>query len=281
MHVVSPRFSSTPFSVHRNWLYGGLNRWLSLDWRATACGSRHGLSPLGNYLQHHLAKQSAFASGPSSFNRGAYLSILFSQRFRFWFATLSRPKASDDLKKALAEWKARPQSTRLICRLGLAYERAGLRRAAGKQLTKLPQNQSLYHPFLKAVLAYRRREYKKAGAAFLFTSDFPPVDGYLKASLLAASACSAFADGDVLGALHLSERALEFDDACLVARMVKVDVFLRQGKKEQAGQEILSAMHRGLSLDLESKIPLDVDRTFEMLCRLEESSASKAYQAIA
>src|SRR5262249_32985857 len=106
-------------------------------------------------------------------------------------------------------------------------------------------------------------------------SDFPGVDGELKASLLAAGSCSAFGAGDLIGALNLCERALEFDDACLVARMVKVDVFLRQGKKEQAGEEILNAMHLGLTLDLENKVPLDTDLAYQNIVAMEEARTTR------
>jgi hypothetical protein len=196
-----------------------------------------------------------------------------------WFSGLSRPNVSDELKKALSEWRTRPNSARLICRVGLLYDRAGLRRRAKCQLSKLKGSHpdTLYFCFLDAVLSYRLRNYRAARQAFHQSSEFPGVDGQLKASLLAASACSAFAQGDIIGALNLSEHALEFDDACLVARMVKVDVFLRQGKKEQAGEEILFAMKRGLNLDLENKVPLDLDRAFESIARLEDRSGTRNY----
>ena len=97
------------------------------------------------------------------------------------------------------------------------------------------------------------------------------MNGELKASLLSAAACSAFAENDLIGALNLCERALEFDDGCVVARMVKVDVFLRQGKKEQAGDEIMVAMHMGLDLDLENKIPLQLENAYNMLVAMEET----------
>ncbi len=209
-----------------------------------------------------------------------FLAIMLSQRIRLCFSGLSRPQASDELKKALSEWKARPDSARLMCRVGLLYDRAGLRRRSRRQLKKLIEcyPDTLYSRFLEAVLAYRRRQYKLARQAFLLSSEFPGVDGILKASLLSASGCAAFADADITGALNLSERALEFDDACLVARMVKVDVFLRQGKKEQAGEEILFAMRLGLTLDLENKVPLDTERVFDMIARLEDRCGTPSYR---
>ena len=205
---------------------------------------------------------------------GAYVALMLSQRVRLWFSGLARPLASDDLKIALYEWRATPGNAALACRVGLLYQRAGLRRRAASQLKKIRRDHpgSIYAYFLEGVLSYRQRSYKGARKAFLMTSEFPGVDGNLKASLLAASACAAFADGDPIGALNLCERALEFDDGSLVARMVKVDVFLRQGKKEEAGEEILLAMRRGLTLDLEKKVPLDVDKSFEAITRLESNS---------
>ncbi|HEY9786962.1 MAG TPA: hypothetical protein V6D17_16340 [Candidatus Obscuribacterales bacterium] len=201
-----------------------------------------------------------------------YLSVIRNSRVRLWFSQLTRPDASEELRRALSTWHASPGSARLACRVGLLYDRAGLRWQARKLLRKLKAEyrHPLYANFLEAVLAYRRREYKKARRAFIMTSDFPSVDGELKATLLAAAACSAFAEGDLTQALNLAERALEFDDTCLVARMVKVDVFLRQGKKEQAGEEILFAMQMGLTLDLENQIPLDTERAYECLLNVEE-----------
>lgn len=203
-----------------------------------------------------------------------YVSVMASQRVRLWFSGLSRPQASDELKVALLEMKARPESAAQLCRVGLLYDKAGLRRRARSQLQKLRSGHphSLYTHFLEAILAYKRRDYRLARQSFLNASEFPAVDSSLRGSLLAAAACSAFAAGDTTAALNLSERALEFDDDCLVARMVKVDVFLRTGKKEQAGEELLLAMRRGLTLDLENKVPLDSERAFESLVRLESTS---------
>lgn len=208
---------------------------------------------------------------------GLYVIVMVSQRIRLLFAGLSRPSASDQLKKALSDYRSRPDNPRLACRVGLLYDRAGLRRRAKTQLKKLKVTypNSLYTFFLEAVLSYKRRDYHAARQAFLLSSDFPAVDGTLKASLLAAAACSAFAEDDIIGALNLSERALEFDDYCLVARMVKVDVFLRQGKKEEAGEEILLAMREGLTLDLEKKVPLDADLAFESIVKLEDRLGSR------
>lgn len=201
-----------------------------------------------------------------------YLYAVRNARVRLWFSKLTRPDASDELSKAISTWQASPQSAKLACRVGLLYDRAGLRRQAKALLRKLRSEyrHPLYANFLEAILSYRRRDYRAARKAFLVTSEYPTVEGDLKATLLAASSCAAFAEGDLTGALNLAERALEFDDACLVARMVRVDVFLRQGKKEQAGEEILYAMQLGLTLDLENKIPLDTENAYQKLTTLAE-----------
>lgn len=205
-----------------------------------------------------------------------YIIVMRFSKVRLWFSELSRPNVSEELREALSNMQTYPHSARLICKVGLLYDKAGLRRQAKKQLKQLRIlfGQTLYANFLEALIMYRKRDYKEARHAFMYTADQPGVDGELKASLLAAAACSAFADGDVIGSLNLSERALEFDDACLVARMVKVDVFLRQGKKEQAGEEILLAMHMGLTLDLENKVPLDIERAYTSVVTVEEQGKS-------
>jgi tetratricopeptide (TPR) repeat protein len=190
---------------------------------------------------------------------------------------LSRPDASQALKDALAVIKRSPASPRVSCHLALLYDRAGLRRQANKQLriAKSKYGNSLYTAFLEALLAYRKRDYRNSRKLFVQASDHPSMDGELKASFLAAAGCAAFACGDIIEALNLSERALEFDHASLVARMVKVDVFLRQGRREQAGQEILTAMHLGLTLELDNKVPLDTEHIFRLIILMEEKEQQR------
>ncbi len=208
-----------------------------------------------------------------------YIIAIRNSHVRMWFSSFARPMVSDDLKQAIHDWKVCPESASITCKLGLMFDRAGMRRAAKKKLNTLKKLSgfTLYPHFLEAVLSYRTRKYKQARKSFIYTSDFPGVDGELKASLLAAAACAAFAEGDTTGALNLSERALEFEDACLIARMVKVDVFLKQEKKQAAAEEILVAMHMGLSLELESKIPLDTERAFELISELESSRYTRLH----
>jgi tetratricopeptide (TPR) repeat protein len=200
----------------------------------------------------------------------AFLSIAVSERTRLWFADLSRPLVSEELRDVLSQWRTEPANPHLCARLAVLYERAGLRRKANRILQQLRTThpRTIYLSFVEAVLSYRQRKYKFARTQFLQAADLSGTDPQLRGSLLAAAGCAAFAQGDMEGALNLSERALEFDDASLVARMVKVDVFLRTGKKEQAGEEIIAAIRRGLDLDLESKVPLDTDRALQRMGRI-------------
>jgi tetratricopeptide (TPR) repeat protein len=201
-----------------------------------------------------------------------YLCLIRNSHVRLWFSELTRPAASAQLKDALSDMQTAPANARLSCLVGLLYEQAGMRYRAKAQLKKLKALFPLspYYHFLDALISYSKRDYRSARRSFLYTSDFPGVDGELKASLMAASACSAYADNDLEGALNLCERALEFDDRSLVARMVKVDAYMRQGKKIQAGDEILHAMHLGLPMELEGKIPLDIELAYNQLVAMEE-----------
>ncbi len=201
-----------------------------------------------------------------------FLILIRNARLRLWFSELTRPVASQNLREALSSLHGRPDNAQLSCRIGLLYDKAGLRRQASAQLKAAKQKypNSIYTLFLDSLIAYRRRDYQTARHLFIITSDVHGVDGELKASLLAAAACAAFASDDVIGALNLCERALEFDYNCLISRMVKVDVFLRQGKREQAGEEILYAMRLGLALELENKVPLDIEHAFKAISSLAE-----------
>jgi hypothetical protein len=207
---------------------------------------------------------------------------MLSQKTQLWFADLSRPLASAELRDALMEWNHDRTNPFLITRLGVLYDRAGLRRQSKAMLKRLDADYpgTVYHYFLKAIVGWRRRDYHASRIDFLQASEFVNVDSVLKASLLSASACCAFAEGDLEGSLYLCERALEFDDASLVARMVKVDVFLRTQRKEQAGEEIVAAMRRGLDLDLEDKVPLDADRVLHKIYRLQVAEKREREQTL-
>lgn len=215
-----------------------------------------------------------------AFSAIAYLYVCLNEKTRLWFVDLSRPMVSEELRDVLSQWKAEPANPYLCARLAVLYERAGLRRQATRRLAQLRamHPRTIYTYFVEAVLHYRQRKYSSSRSDFLHAAELSNGDAQLRGSLLAASGCAAFADGDMEGALNLSERALEFDDASLVARMVKVDVFLRTGKKEQAGEEIIAAIRRGLDLDLESKVPLDTDRAIQRIGRLH--AAEKRQRAL-
>jgi hypothetical protein len=205
-----------------------------------------------------------------------YLLVISNEWTRFWFAGLTRPAASDKLKETLANHD-NIDNPKTACYLALLYERAGLRGKSQRQLKRMKKlcGDSVYTSFADAYLCYRKREYRKARRLFLGVAQGETLDTTLKGTLLAAAACSAFAEGDLIGALNFCERALEFDNHSLVARMVKVDVFLRQGKKDQAGAELLVAMQLGLTQELENKIPLDAEQTFRSISMCEERRAAK------
>jgi hypothetical protein len=212
-----------------------------------------------------------------------FLVVMTSERTRLWFADLSRPLVSEELRDVLSQWKAEPSNPHVSARLAVLYERAGLRRKANLLLKQLRATypRTIYCSFVEAMLGYRSRQYKTAREQFLLAADLSGTDPTLRGALLAAAGCAAFAQGDMEGALNLSERALEFDDASLVARMVKVDVFLRTGKKEQAGEEIIAAIRRGLDLDLESKVPLDSERALLRIGKLHAAERRAAAQQTA
>lgn len=207
-----------------------------------------------------------------------YLLCLINSRARLVFSDLSRPQISEELKQCLLSWQAQPSDPNLTLKLGLLYLRAGITRRAHKMLRRLREEfpSTIQTSLLNALLCFHERRYKASRKAFIETSEFPLAGDTLRASLLAAAACAAFAEGDDEGALNLAERALEFEDASITARMVKVDAFLHQGKKEQAAQEILVAMHMGLDFDLKDKVPLDIEETFAALA----DAVSQPHEAV-
>jgi hypothetical protein len=93
----------------------------------------------------------------------------------------------------------------------------------------------------------------------------------LRATFLSAAACAAYAQGDIHGSINLSDRALEFDSDSIVARMVKVDAYLRLGKREQAGEEVLAALRLGSDFELECKVPLDAELTLRQIFQSQTS----------
>lgn len=198
-----------------------------------------------------------------------FLLIIRSRAVRLWFAERSRPLVAEQLRIAFSEAKANPESHFLICRIGLLLEKAGLHRQAAREMERLRQHSSdsLYLPFLAGYLYYRNREYKRAKKAFIQASNFPNISDDLRSEFLGAAACAAFAKGNVTNALDLAEASLEFNDNNLVSRMVKVDVYLKLGKREPAAEEVVEAVRRGLDFDLSDRIPLDTDSVLSEIGR--------------
>lgn len=206
-----------------------------------------------------------------------FITCLSNSHLRMWFSDLSRPHSSRELKERMSLWQEQKNDANATLHLGLLYTKAGLGRQSRKMLKHLQQNfpDSMQTSFLKALLAFRQRQYAVSKAGFIQTSEYEGVDGELRASLLAAAACAAFAAGETVKSLNLCDRALEFEDACLTARMVRVDAYLAQGKKEQAAQEILVAMHLGLDFDLKDNVPLDIEKTFGQIKELTRGRRSQ------
>lgn len=206
-----------------------------------------------------------------------FIAGLSNSRLRMWFSDLSRPHSSRELKERLSLWQEQKNDANATLHLGLLYTKAGLGRQSRKMLKHLQQQfpDSIQTSFLKALLAFRQRQYAASKAGFIQTSEYEGVDGELRASLLAAAACAAFAAGETVKSLNLCDRALEFEDACLTARMVRVDAYLAQGKKEQAAQEIMVAMHLGLDFDLKDNVPLDIEKTYGEIVELTKRSRSQ------
>lgn len=202
-----------------------------------------------------------------------FLMAVKSKTVRIWFAELTSPVLAEQLRIAISEANLDRNNQFQSCRLALLFERAGMRSNASKELAHLRiiAAGTVYVPFLEGFINYRRRNYKKARAAFEQASSFPQLNETLRASFFAAAACSAYAEGDTHGSINLCERALEFDNNSLVARMVKVDAYLRLGKKEQAGEEVLEALRQGLDFELEDRVPLDVDTTLRQVFRCQKA----------
>jgi hypothetical protein len=227
------------------------------------------LNLLQNILTPYLVTHASLAV--------AFVACLSNSHLRMWFSDLSRPHGSRELKERLSHWHEHTTDANATLHLGLLYAKAGLGRQSRKMLKHLQHNfpDSMHASFLKALLAFRQRQYTASKAGFIQTSEYEGVDGELRASLLAAAACAAFAAGETVKSLNLCDRALEFEDACLTARMVRVDAYLAQGKKEQAAQEIMVAMHLGLDFDLKDNVPLDIEKTYSEILALTKRSASQ------
>lgn len=205
------------------------------------------------------------------------LSILAvkSKTIRVWFAEITNPILAEQLRIAIAEAESDRNNQFQSCRLGILFQKAGMRRHARREFAHLKEiaPASLFVLFLDGYMQYQKRNYRKARNAFDAASNYPYLTEGLKATFLSAAACSSFAQGETHEALNYCERALEFDEEALVARMVKVDAFLRLGKKEQAGEEVLAALKRGLDFEIEDKVPLDPELTLKQIFRFQRQQA--------
>ncbi len=202
-----------------------------------------------------------------------FLIALKSSAIQMFFAKLSRPLAVEKLKKVLAENKD-SASLPAACQLAMLYDATGFAGQARKQLQKLKKNspQSLYTRFVEAYLTYRRRDYRLALKLFVAAAETSPqLSNELKSMFFAAAACCAHAQRDFTSALNLIERALEFDQHSSMARMVKVDVLLRQGKEQRAAEELQTALLGGLNPDLEQSIPIDWQKALRLISEFEIS----------
>jgi hypothetical protein len=232
--------------------------------------------------------QIAYASAPKDsllvlLSTYASMALVFflavkSRAVRIWFAELTNPILAEQLRIAISEASSDSNNQFQRCRLAVLYEKAGMKGNSTKELAHLRKiaTGSIYLPFVDGYINYRRRNYKKARASFEQASNFPNLTEQLRAIFFSAAACAAYGEGDTHGSINLSERALEFDGNSIIARMVKVDAFLRLGKKEQAGEEVLAALRKGLDFELEDKVPLDPEITLRQLFRFQKAEAMRS-----
>jgi tetratricopeptide (TPR) repeat protein len=206
-----------------------------------------------------------------------YLTVLKNQTFQMVFARLIRPIAVEKLQQALAERKAENKdgsSVVSLSELTMRYEAAGFHRQAAKELRNIKKRygQEISVIFMEAYLSYRQHKYQRACNFFIAAGDAcPPASNDLKGMFLGAAACCAHANRQYETALNLVGRALEFDHNCAIARMIKMDILLRQGKEKKAAEELKTVLWTGGNLNLEQSIPIDWQRAFKLL-REEEAS---------
>ena len=212
-----------------------------------------------------------------------YLIVLRTEAIQMLFARLIRPVAVEKLQKALAERKKENKDELNLVSLSnliMLYEAAGFRRRADKELQNIKKHydQDLCVLFDEAYLSYRRHQYQKGNTLFVAAADAcPAASNELKSTLLAAAACCAHAGRQYETALNLVERALEFDYHCAVARMIKMDVLLRQGKEKKAVEELKTAMWTGINQNLEQSIPIDWQHTLKLI---NEAKTAKVLSTI-
>jgi hypothetical protein len=199
-----------------------------------------------------------------------FIALVNSQTVQKLFAELIRPIAMEKLKKALAEIHANHTEHDLVasCNLIMLYEAAGLSKQASKKLREIKSNhaQTLLAQFVDAYLSYKRRNFKQSLRLFLVLaeSDFR-LNNELKSMFFAAAACSAHSSRDFATTLNLVDRALEFDYSCKIARMLKIDIYLKEGKEEKAVNEFQTSLFVGLDQGLEQQIPIDWQKAISLI----------------
>jgi tetratricopeptide (TPR) repeat protein len=203
-----------------------------------------------------------------------FITLLSSQTIQRVFAELIRPIAMDRLKKALADNLANNSKDNLVacCNLIILYEAAGLSKQASKNLKeiKAKHGQTLLVRFVEAYLSYRKRNYKRSLRLFLALADSDfPLGNELKSMFLAAAACSAHAGRDFATTLNLVDRALEFDYNCAIARMIKIDIYLKQGKEEKAANEFQTSLLVGLDQSIDQQLPIDWQKALSLICHVD------------
>lgn len=212
----------------------------------------------------------------SCFTAGFFLGMR-SKRVRIWFADLTSPVLAEQLRIAISETNLDRNNQYQLCRLSILFDRAGMRSNAAKELASLKKisSESLYYLLAEGLFQYRRRDYEKAELAFKKAALQAEVNDVLRGQFFSAAACASFAKGNIPVSLNLADRALEFDNNSVVARMVKVDAYLKQGKKEQAGDEVLNALRLGLDFEIEERLPIDTEMALRQIFRLEKAASAK------
>jgi len=210
-----------------------------------------------------------------------YLIVLKNQTFQMIFARLIRPIAVEKLQKALSESKAENETSAVsLSELTMRYEMAGFPRQAAKELRNMKRlyGRAISVIFMEAYLLYRQHKYQRACTFFIAAGDAcPPASNELKGMFLGAAACCAHANRQYETALNLVGRALEFDHNCAMARMIKMDILLRQGKEKKAAEELKTVLWTGANLNFEQSIPIDWQRAIQLL---KEEEASKFLSTI-
>jgi tetratricopeptide (TPR) repeat protein len=208
-----------------------------------------------------------------------YLAILKSERVAMLFARLIRPMAVERLQNFLAEMQSTNSSTKnlsqpvLASNLILLYEAAGLKQSADRKLRIIKkQYTGISVFFTEAYINYCRHKYKVAGKLFMAAADacVPEIDR-LKSMLLAAAACCAQMNQNYEDALNLVERSLEFDHYSPMARIIKMDILLRQGKEKRAAEELKTFMWEGLNQNIEQSVPIDWNQALKLINECETS----------